>query len=211
MANTTCGKLFENASSACNSNEVECSTLGACVSKRNSCPGSVTSRQSCEAFHECMSDVSRLKKTKPKNVSRIYFKKACEYHWTDYGKCRLYNTGLEILTFPTCPGRRIYGKNNDDVNFDCEGHRRLVSKINSNCKKAKADYEMACRGKEGFAYRPILDSDKCEFLTAKVFPADTEHKGSKAVDDGERDRQKSVPPSDEGAGGNGGNGQSTDK
>lgn len=206
---TKCEKLRYEASSACTANEVECRTLGACIAKRNTCPTSVKSEKSCLSFNECMSDVDALKEARPKDVSRIYFKKPCIYHWTESRSCRLYNTGLEFITFPTCPGRRISGKNNDDVNFDCEGHRKKAKIDNKNCIEQNKIYASECSGEED--YKDIYQDTTCGYLDKKLFPADTKHNGSKTVNDQERDKYKQLPPTDEGTGGNGSGGAGTGK
>lgn len=202
---TKCEKLHYEASSACTSNEVECRTLGACFAKRKTCPGSIKNKQSCESFNQCMSDVENLKKARPDDISRIYFKKACIYHWTDYGKCRLYNTGLEFITFPTCPGRRISGKNNDDVNFDCEGHRKKAKLEHKACNQLNDAYKKECSKEQD--YKEIYQKTDCNYLDEIIFPADTEHKGSTRVNGTERDKYKALPPTDEGSGGNGSGGK----
>jgi len=197
-ANADCGKLYEEAEKACFQSSHECKNLGACVSKRKTCPMDIGSPSACESFDHCMKDTDALISAKPKDLSKGKFKNRCIYIW-NAGRCYLYNTGWEIRTFPSCPGRRVWGEGKGDRNFDCEGHRQLTNDYQKDCKRLNDVYERTCKGNKDF--KPVPHELKCKYLSVKVFPADTEHKGSKAVDHGTRDRQKSVPHWDEGTGG----------
>lgn len=205
---TNCYNLRRTADNSCNSFDVQCSNLGACIHKRNTCPGDVKHKAGCEAFSDCLSDTKGLKSTKPKNIANIKFESACVYRWTSYDTCRLHNTKIEFINYPTCPGRKskINGdKRSYDREFNCEGHRKILKHENSECSKNSMVYDNACSSVAGYKKVPRF-ADKCEFENKKVFPPDTKHKGAKSMDDGERDRFKSMPHDDEGAGGNGSKG-----
>ncbi len=208
FADSSCDELYKEAESACFSSSHECKNLGACVSKRKTCPMDIGSPSACESFDHCMKDTDALVSARPKDLSKGKFKNRCIYTW-NAGKCYLYNTGWEINTFPSCPGRRIWGKGKGDRNFDCEGHRRHTDGLQKECKQINDVYERTCKSKKDF--KAVPHNINCNYLTAKVFPADTEHKGSKAVDHGTRDRQKSVPPTDEGTGGDSDGSKATGK
>ena len=205
-----CEQLYKDTDSACNSSEVECRNLGACVSKRKTCPMDIGSPSACESFDECMKDTDSLESKKPKDLARMYFKNRCIYTW-NAGKCYLYNTGMEIFTFPSCPGRRMWGKGKSDKNFDCEGHRRLTASVSKSCKEETNTYVKLCKNKKDYKYRRVVKTSDCKYLNEKVFPADTEHKGSKKVDHGSRDRFKVIPHGDDGASGEGGGGKGAGK
>lgn len=200
---TKCYELRRAADNDCLSLDVECRNLGACAAKRNTCPGSVKSKEGCEGtFNECMSDIDGLMKNRPEDIRKGKFKNPCIYHWTTYGSgsCRLYNTAAEFITFPTCPGRRISGKNNDDVNFDCEGHRVVVKNAVKNCAKNRKVYDQTCSKVKGYeALRTGVKA--CKYVDVKIFPADSAHKANTGVNDSERSKPKVMPHVD---GGNGG-------
>jgi hypothetical protein len=207
-----CYELRRNADSRCLSYDVECRNLGACAHRRNTCPETVKTQSGCEGINECMSDTEGLLKSRPKDIRSGKVKNACIYHWTTYGSgnCRLYNTSAEFITFPTCPGRRIVGKNNDDVNFDCEGHRALIKKTIGECNDARKVYVNKCTKVKGF--KKITTGTKtCRFEDVKIFPADSAHKGAIGVNDSERGKHKAMPHVDGGNGGKDDGGLGTGK
>jgi hypothetical protein len=168
-----CSSLRKSTNKACQIYANECQNLGACAHRRNTCPASVKTKIGCEGINQCTSDTERLLETQPKNIHSFKFGEACKYHWTTYGSgyCRLYNTEDEFATFPTCPGRRIPGKNNDDVNFDCEAHRVVVRNRHRECKDARKAYANQCSKESGYK-RVTSGSNACHYQDVKVFIED---------------------------------------
>ncbi len=204
---TECYELRRTADNSCLSYDVECRNLGACAHKRNTCQESVKTQAGCEGINDCMADTEALIKSRPSDIRSGKFKNPCIYHWTTYGSgnCRLYNTAAEFVTFPTCPGRRISGKKNDDVNFDCEGHRNLLKKTSASCEASKKVYVTKCSKEKGFSLI-TTGSKVCKYQDVKIFPADSAHKGATGINDSERSKHKSMPHIDGGNGGDGDNG-----
>lgn len=201
-----CYELRRSADNSCLSQDVECRNMGACAHRRNTCPASVKSKEGCEGINECMSDTEGLLSKRPKDIRSGKLKNACIYHWTTYGSgnCRLYNTAAEFITFPTCPGRRIKGKKNDDINFDCEAHRAYLKKKTAECSSSRKVYAKKCSSVKGYA-KITSGLKACNYANVKIFPADSSHKGSTTVNDSERLKYKAMPHVD---GGNGSDGDS---
>lgn len=207
-----CYELRRTADNSCLSYDVECRNLGACAHRRNTCPATVKSKSGCEGINECMGDTEGLLKNRPKSIRSGKIKNACVYHWTTYGSgnCRLYNTAAEFITFPTCPGRRISGKNNDDINFDCEGHRALLKKTVGECNESRKVYINKCSKIKGYK-KVTTGTNICQFQDVKIFPADSAHKGATGVNDSERGKYKSMPHIDGSNGGKDDGGQGIGK